>query len=679
SSRLARIQVDEIQALFKKNGVDVAFEPIFVETQGDKDKSTPLTANVADDFFTNTLDQALRDKTIDVAIHSAKDLPQPLRPGLIIFALTKNMDDTDAFIGKVRLAQLPKGAKVGTSSLVRQQSVKTINPHVQTVSIRGTIEERLKLLDEGKCDGIIIATVALKRLGLEQRITEIMPWDATPLQGQLAVIGREEDIHVRNLFAPFDVRRAYGKVLLVGAGPGDPDLITIKGVNALKKANCVFYDYLTDPKLLEYAAQAEKVYVGKRKGAHTLPQGELSKMIKNKALAGQTVVRLKGGDPLIFGRGADEINYLRAYHIDVEVIPGVTSATGIPSVLGIPLTARDISSSVAFVSGHDKEEETNEKKPIAIPAVDTIVFLMGLTKLDVIVDSLIKAKWPKTTPIVVISRGTRPDEKIVGGTLATIETDVQKGGLLPPALIVVGEVVRFYTTLPTLCALSALGGQQRGDKGSILYTGTHPEKYQALGRIIHLPMIAIAPAKLSEEEKKRLISSAQKADILLFTSRFAVQYFCETMKASALGHKEIFAIGQETRQALERYGLKPTLVAETESGEGLVEAILNQKKIKGKKIIFPRSSLPNPYIRRKLIKAGADVDEYVVYCNIKPPKRELNVQSVDEVLFTSPSTVKNFLEDYGQIPKDWKILSKGPLTNKYLQEHGYKSELFVYE
>ena len=291
-------------------------------------------------------------------MHSAKDLPQKLNDGLSIYALTSSPDETDAFVGAKSFYELKDGAKIGTSSLIRQEQVKKLNPKVKIVDIRGTIEERIQLVDQGVCDGIIVATIALKRLGLENKITDIMPWEGAALQGQLAVVGRSDDEELKSLFSAIDVRREYGNVCLLGAGPGDPDLITVKGVNALKKAECVFYDYLAHKDLLKYAQQAEQVYVGKRKGAHALPQKELSKLIRMKAAEGKNVVRLKGGDPLMFGRGAEEIEYLRSYHINVHVIPGVSSATAIPSSLGVPLTARDVSSSVAFVSGHGKEEKS---------------------------------------------------------------------------------------------------------------------------------------------------------------------------------------------------------------------------------------------------------------------------------------------------------------------------------
>jgi uroporphyrinogen III methyltransferase/synthase len=560
---------------------------------------------------------------------------------------------------------MPKGAKVATSSPLRAREVKRLNPNVETVDIRGTIAERIQRMEEGCCDGVIVAAIALKRLGLEKYIQGIMPWEATPMQGQLAVVGRENDFGLKNLFSSIDVRKTYGKVFLVGAGPGDPELITQKGIRVLQSADCVFYDYLVDDELLQYAGRAKKIYVGKRKGAHSMPQAELNRLIRQKILEGKTVARLKGGDPLVFGRGGDEIEYLRGYYIDVEIVPGVSSATGIPSILGIPLTARDVSSSVAFVSAHTREEEPASARLIDIPATDTIVFLMGLTKLDIIIKSLYAARWDEDTPVIVISKGTRPDEHSVDGTLKDIRKKAAEAGLEPPALIVVGETVRFWQ-------------RYAKRKTCVLYTGTHPEKFKGLGRIIHFPMIEISPTPLSAGRIRALIAAMPDYDIVLVTSRFAVKYFFalierENYPWDELTKKAFIAIGETTAAALGRYRITPGLTAKEETSEGLYKEMMEKFPMKGKRVLFPRSSLSNPYLKEHLTMAGAIVDEWIVYQNTKPQKRPLPQENIRQVLFTSPSGVRNFLEDYGRIPKEWNILSKGAATSQCLQESGYKS------
>ncbi len=666
SSPLALAQVEEILVLLKRKGIKVSFERKVYNPKGDQDKITPLTQNTADDFFTDALDAALLQGEIDIAIHSAKDLPQQINSNLEIFALTQSLDDTDAFVGKIKFSELKPGAKVGTSSLLRQKSVKELNPTLQCVDIRGAIQERIQILERGDCDGIVVATIALKRLGLAHLIKDIMPWEGTPLQGSLAVVGKRGREDLKKIFTQIDIRKKFGKVYLVGAGPGDPGLITVKGLKILKKADCIFYDYLAPKEILKHAPKAQKVYVGKRKGEHTLPQSELNKLIRQKVIQGKTVVRLKGGDPLIFGRGADEIEYLRAYHIHVEIIPGVSSATGLASLLGIPLTARGISSSVAFLSGHEPEEKSGELKLPAIPQVDTIVFLMGLTKLSEIILSLKKKNWKETTPTIVISKGTYLDEKIVVGTLRDIEKKVSQEKLEPPALIIAGEVVKFYNP------------PQK--KEAILYTGTNPLKYERLGSIIHLPMIKIKEAKLTAQQRQRLFAELDSCDIILLTSRFGVHYFLKILSKkkyniALLKGKQWIAIGEETAAALREHDIEPGFVAQEESSEGLVKELEEQFPLRGKKILFPRSSLPNPYLKEKLTALGNSVKEIVVYENVKPTKRKLPEDGIQKIIFTSPSTVKNFIKDYKKIPSRWKVLSKGTLTQKTLSELGYQSEV----
>lgn len=671
ASSLALAQVQEVRQALARKRENVHFKVFTYATQGDKDKSTPLTDSVSDDFFTDTIDRALLDRKIDIAIHSAKDLPQSLREGLAIFAVTSCLDETDCFIGKSPIVRLRQGSKVGTSSLLRADALRALNPGVRCVPIRGTIQERLQKFLEGKLDGIIVATAAMKRLGLKEQITEILPWETTPLQGQLAVVGRSNDEALRELFSPLDVRRQYGSVYLIGAGPGDPELITVKAINALKKARFVFYDYLVHKDLLRYARSAEKFYVGKRKGVHSISQEALSRMLREKACSGATVARLKGGDPFLFGRGANELSYLRSYMVPVEVIPGLSSATAIPASLNIPLTARGISSSVALVSGHKaREDESVSKERLEIPKVDTIVFLMGLTKLGVIVQSLKAKGWKDTAPVAVIARGTWVDEKIVTGTLKDIMGKVDVAKLPQPALIIVGEVVRFYHP-------------RENRKANILYTGTNPRKYRGLGHLIHWPMISIGKLTLTSAAKKHLKENWERYDIILLTSRFAVKYFLAILQElkitpKQMREKDFVVIGKDTADGLLDHDIRPAYMAEAETSEGMLRTLKKHYRLKGKNILFPRSSLPNPFLKKQLTLLGSRVEELAVYKNVAPHNRPLPRQDIRYVLFTSPSTVNNFIREYKKIPFSWSILSKGPLTSQCLKMHGYESEVLIH-
>ncbi len=660
ASPLALAQIEEIIRDLKARGRAFNYEILKFETAGDKDKTTPLT-NSRDDFFTDAIDRALLEGKADIAIHSAKDLPQNLHEGLKIFALTQGLDDKDAWVSRVHWKDLPPGPKVGTSSVLRQKQILGMRPDASIVNIRGTINDRLQLLKEGKVDGIVVAACALKRLKLEAKIKDIFPWEGMPLQGQLAVVGRRCDHELEGLFGAIDCRRHFGKVTLVGAGPGDCELITLKGIKALEAADCVFYDYLVDAGLLKHAPQAEHIYAGKRKGEHTLSQDDLSRMLKEKAFAGKKVVRLKGGDPLIFGRGADEIQYLRSYHIEVEIIPGISSATGIPSSLGIPLTARGVSSSVAFLSGHEEDEDKGNPKLIPVPQADTLVFLMGLTKLSIIVESLQKSGWPSQTPMMIIANGTKPQEQIVKGTLLTIEDLAKRQDLKPPALIMVGKTIEFYKPTP---------------KKILLHCGTHPEVYGHLGKILHWPMIDIKPVSMDEAGQKHLLKAFESSDIIVCTSWYAAEYFIKSLLSIKPGlsfkSKIVAVIGKQTQKAFEGTDALDIFVSREETAQGLLKAITQHMNVKGKRILFPRSSLPNPFLKDALSAQGAIVEEITIYINTKPAKRDLPSADIEGVIFTSPSTVRNFLTDYGRIPASWAILAKGPVTLKTLQEAGYK-------
>jgi uroporphyrinogen-III synthase len=302
---------------------------------------------------------------------------------------------------------------------------------------------------------------------------------------------------------------------------------------------------------------------------------------------------------------------------------------------------------------------------VEIPDVDTIVFLMGLTKLDMILESLVQSGWSAETPVLVISRGTCQDEKVVEGNLTTIFEKVELEKLAQPALIIAGPTVKFWD-------------RQQYHRGHILYTGTNPEKFRWLGDIAHFPMIKLDPTPLEPAVVKDLMKRLDDCHMILLTSRFSVQYFFQILNdqhydLNRLKEKDFVVIGKNTAAVLRQYHMEPALVSPVETSAGLLEAMLDQFELKGKKILFPRSSLPNHYLKDGLTKQGAQVDPFTVYHNTKLPKRDLPSEGIDKILFTSPSTVHNFLRDYGTIPGHWKILSKGPYTSQSLREAGYSN------
>ena len=437
SSPLALIQVEEVIESLKTKGIAVNYEILKYATAGDKDKTTPLMAS-PDNFFTDAIDAALLNGKADIAVHSAKDLPQNTPEGLELFALTQCLDNKDAWVGGKSWSELGPNPKVGTSSLWRQQQILQLRPDVCIVPIRGSIAERLALVKTGHLDGVVVALCALKRLKLEGEIKDIFPWEGQPLQGQLAVVGRKNDHKLKNLFSLLDVRR---------------------------------------PKIL-------------------------------------------------------------------------------------------------------------------------------------------------------------------------------------------------------------------------LHCGTHPEIYSHLGQIIHWPMINIKPVAFNEASQQHILQAFEAADIIMFTSGFAVEHFFHviarptssvvTRPTSSVIASEakqslkeqlkekIFAvIGQQTQEALQKFNIKALIVASEETAHGLYHAITGYMNVQGRHILLPRSSLPNPFLKKALSALGAIVTEIAVYENTKPVQRPLPALNITGVIFTSPSTVRNFLTDYATIPEHWHIMARGPVTLKILQEKGY--------
>lgn len=247
NSRLSLVQVEEVKSLLP--GWD--FEVNAIASLGDKNKQVPLeNCNIAD-FFTRELDEALLKDEADIAVHSAKDLPYQIPAGLEVIALTKGMDKSDSLVSRdtLKLSKLSANPRIGTSSLIRAESIRKLRPDARIVSIRGTIEERIGLIDQGVVDAVVVATCALQRLSLDSEISEILPFETHPLQGNLAIVAKQGSEYLKQIFSPVDVRKSYGKVYLAGFGPGDPELLTVKAQKALEKADIIFFDDLIEKKL----------------------------------------------------------------------------------------------------------------------------------------------------------------------------------------------------------------------------------------------------------------------------------------------------------------------------------------------------------------------------------------------------------------------------------------------
>jgi len=489
---------------------------------------------------------------------------------------------------------------------------------------------------------------------------------------------------------------SIGKVYLIGAGPGDPGLITVKGLECVKKADVIIFDYLANERLLEQRRpDAEIVYVGKQGGRHTLPQDQINELIIQKAKEGKIVARLKGGDPFIFGRGGEEAEELVDSGIPFEVVPGVTAATAVPTYAGIPLTHRDHTASVAFVTGHEDPTKPESKvhwDKIAT-GLGTLVFFMGMKNLQSIVDNLVSNGRNPDTPVALIQWGTRTDQKVVAGTLRDIIKKVKDAKLGPPAIIVVGDVVKLREKLNWYESKPLFGRRvvvtRSRDQASVF-----AEMLIDRGATtIEFPTIDVVPPA-SWDELDRALQAIETFQWLIFTSANAVRFFMERLRALGkdlriLKGVNICTVGPKTAEALETYGLRADLIPAEFKAEGVLAA-LGGVEVKGRKFLIPRAKVAREIIPGKLRELGADVTVATAYENVKPSadvdrvKKLFTEKKIAAVTFTSSSTVHNFVEIVGQ--KEYKTLLEGvavacigPVTAKTATEYGMKTDIMPKE
>ena len=466
-----------------------------------------------------------------------------------------------------------------------------------------------------------------------------------------------------------------GKVYLIGAGPGDPELITVKGRRILERADAILYDHLAPDALLDLApARAERVYVGKKKSVHAFSQDEICDMLIERARRGLTVARLKGGDPFLFGRGGEEAEALAEAGLPFEVVPGVTTPLGIAAYSGVPLTHREHTSAVTFVTGHAVDAIDWNK----LGQAETLVIFMGLTTFAEIARALIASGRAPDTPAMAVRWATRPDQETVTGTLATLPELIAARGMRPPATIVVGEVVKlreklnWYESLP-------LFGQRIVVTRAREQADALTARLEALGaQAIELPTIEIRPAA-DPAPLDRAIADLAAYDWLIFTSATGVRCFVERLDGSAFDLRSlrarICAIGPATRAAVEALHLKVDLVGSEYVAEGLLAAFAGYD-LTGKRILLPRAAVARDLIPVELAKRGAQVDVVEAYRTAMPDHAraraaEIFAHKPDWITFTSSSTVQNFVTATGAGALEGvKVASIGPVTSKTARELG---------
>ncbi|MFN3551097.1 MAG: uroporphyrinogen-III C-methyltransferase [Endomicrobiia bacterium] len=478
-----------------------------------------------------------------------------------------------------------------------------------------------------------------------------------------------------------------GKVYLVGAGPYETDLITVKGMKVLSQADVVIYDSLVNPEILKYAnPNSEKIcadFVSNEKFSNGFSKRQdlINKLMIEKAKQGKNVVRLKNGDPSIFGRLNEELEVLTKNNIEYRIIPGVTAATAASCYTGIPLTVRDVSSSVCITTGHEanlKHHSFVDWQKVA--QMETIVLYMSVETLDDVVEKLISNGKPKTTPVCVVSKISNVGQKTVVGNLGNIVEKTKNSNISAPAVVIVGDVVKKEKEFNWF----------RKTK-KILFTGLSSERFFEDGLIFHIPMIEIRPLedyseldnwikKICEYHKLSTINYRQFFDWIVFTSRFGVYYFFERLfklgyDTRMLSGIKIAAIGSSTANKLKEYGVVADLVPKNECSLGLlsefkklVKRTTNHKQ--QTTILLPRSDIADKGLTEGLTKLGFKVYPVVAYKNVIPENLpELNFSFFDEIIFSSPSTVRNFIKKYGKIPKRIKVKTIGPVTKKEVMKY----------
>ncbi len=477
-----------------------------------------------------------------------------------------------------------------------------------------------------------------------------------------------------------------GKVFLVGAGPGDPKLITVRGLETIKLADCIVYDRLASPRLLTHAKKdVELIYCGKLPDRHTLTQEEINQVLVDKALAGKTVTRLKGGDPSIFGRVGEEAEALVKHGIPFEIVPGITSGIAAPAYAGIPVTHRDFNAAIAIVTGHERPEKTassiNWEK--LATAVETLIFYMGVGNLTFIRDQLVKYGRSPQTPVALIRWGTMTKQETLVGTLEDIVEKRDATGLSNPAIIIVGEVVKLREKLQWFENKPLFGKR-------ILVTRARSQASELSEKIAELggepyefPLVKMVPpsdAAPLDDALKQLTSF----DWVMFTSTNGVAFFFKRLRELGIDIRtmsgRIAAVGPKTAEALCEKGLTVEALPGEFHAEGLLDSLRDQVK-PGERVLLPRADIARKTLPKELRALGLSVTEADTYDTIIDAENTVEIaellaeKTIQVITFTSSSTVKNFVQamqgyDLHALLEGVEIACIGPITANTAKELG---------
>lgn len=764
-SLLALVQTEIVKDALLRAFPETEIEIVKIDTKGDQLLDRSLTSFGGKGVFTVELEAELLSGAIDIAVHSAKDMPMEFPAGLGIGAVLSRADARDTFVSLdgTKLADLAPDSVVGTSSLRRELQIKEINPQVQIKLLRGNVQTRLRKLKEGQYDGIILAAAGIERLGYENEeefhYEYLEPGTFLPAAGQgiLAVESRTDDAETAEMLAAIHdaeaacllaaersflktiggscnapaaaycrkeggrflmdamfvkdgahLRRANmditadaqgmleaatqlgkdiagevnkGIVYLVGAGPGDEDLMTRKGLKVLREADVVVYDSLASSSLLnEVRDDAELIFAGKRSSHHFKKQYETNQLLIDLAKEGKNVVRLKGGDPYIFGRGGEEGQELRAAGVDFVVVPGISSSYSVPAYCGIPVTHRDYASSFHVITGH----EGNHKNGATVldygtlaREEGTLIFLMGLKNLPNIVKSLIENGKDPKTPAGVLQEGTTARQKMAVGTLENIVEVVEREGIQTPAITVVGDVVSLAGEL------SWYGGKPLSGQ-RVLVTGSRSmvERLSPLLKEEGAEAISfslIRTEAMDTPEFDRAMADIDSYTWIVLTSANGVECFFDKLKAMRKDIRDFkdvhFAvIGDGTKNALEGHGIYSDLIPTAYSSKDMAAAMVPHMKPTDK-VLLLRAEEANAVLPDSLTAAGIDHTCVSLYHTVVDERKadELSrlVETVDYITFASSSAVRAFVSMAGSLENvSAKYISIGPVTTKTAEAEG---------
>ena len=725
---------------------DADIRLLTMKTSGDRILDRPLEQVGGKGLFVKELDRALLEGRCDLTVHSLKDMPMETREELPVLAYLEREDCRDALVLRAGLSELPPDPVIGTSSRRRKMQGELLFPTAQFKNVRGNLQTRLRKLDSGEYDALILAAAGLIRLGLSSRISRFFSVEEMiPAAGQgiLAVQGRRdpgwkfvrdlserraevqamaersfvsavnggctspsaaiswsegETLHIRGLYwdektgacrvgtAQGDPGKAEkigrdlavylssgggktirrpGKVYLVGAGPGDAGLMTLRARELLAQADTVVYDALLGNAVLGWIPDgARTIFVGKRSGSHYKSQEDINRILVEEGRRGGNVVRLKGGDPLVFGRGGEEAEVLHAHEIPFEIVPGVSSAVAVPAYCGIPITQRGLASSFHIITGH-RQDGTPEgfDYEAMVRMGGTLCFLMGVAEAGTICSGLLRAGMDPETPAAFLESGTLANQRKLISTLERLEEDGRKAGIQAPAILLVGDVCR----LEPVCSWA----EKRPLAGMRILITRPRERSERLAsrlraegaEVLELPAVRIIPVSQESGEGRRLQKEMDRLSSygwLVFTSPAGVRIFLEKM---AEGHRDIRSlagiriavIGSGTAEGLKKSGLYPDYMPErfysNELGEGLGNMVMP-----GEKVLILRARRGSKELTEALTRHGVCWKEAILYDTEYTPSSVFSERvcqlaedgQLSAVTFTSASTVEGFVRWFGE-------------------------------